>query len=72
MPDVKRWADGDNWVEIDLDLCEGAAECVDVCPAEVYEVVDGVVQAGNIGECVECGSCEDACPNDAILGHFAW
>ena len=36
MVNVKRWEDGDNWVEVDLNRCVGAANCVSVCPAEVY------------------------------------
>ena len=29
-----RFEDGDLWVEIDLDLCTGSGECVDVCPED--------------------------------------
>lgn len=72
MANIRKWEDIDQWVEIDLDLCVGAAECVEVCPADVYEVIDGKVSAENIGECIECGACEDVCPNNAILFHWAW
>jgi NAD-dependent dihydropyrimidine dehydrogenase PreA subunit len=72
MPDIKRYESGDLWVEIDLDLCIGASECVAVCPAEVYELVDGKVQAERIADCTECGACEDVCPTDAIIKHSAW
>ncbi len=72
MSDVKRWEEADQWVEIDLGLCTGAGQCADVCPADVYQVVDGKVKADNIGECVECGACQDECPNNAILRHWAW
>ena len=47
MTDIKKWEEEDHWVEIDLDKCIGAAECIDVCPAEVYELVDGKVIADN-------------------------
>lgn len=72
MANAKRWEDGEAWVEVDLDLCVAAGECVDVCPAEVYEIVGDKVSAGEIGECIECGACEGACPSDAILKHWAW
>ncbi len=72
MPDAKRWEKADQWVEIDLDLCNGAGACVDVCPVDVYQVVDGKVKADTIGECVECGACQGECPNNAILRHWAW
>lgn len=72
MSDVKRWEEEGQWVEIDLDLCTGEAECVDVCPADVYVLTGDKVSADTIAECVECGACEDICPNDAILSHWAW
>ncbi len=72
MPNAQRWEEADQWVEIDLKLCNGAGQCVDVCPADVYQVVDGKVKADNIVECIECGACQDVCPNNAILRHWAW
>ena len=72
MSNVKKFESADIWVEIDLDLCNGTGACVDVCPVGVYEVEGSKVNAGNIGECAECGSCKDECPNGAILGHSVW
>ena len=72
MPNVKRWEEEDNWVEFDLDLCRASGECVNVCPAEVYVIIDGKVNAENISECIECGACQDTCPYGAISNHFAW
>ena len=72
MSNIKKWEESDNSVEIDLDLCTASGECTNVCPAEVYEIIDGKVKAENIGECIGCGACKDACPNNAILNHGAW
>jgi NAD-dependent dihydropyrimidine dehydrogenase PreA subunit len=72
MTDIKKWEDNDIWVEIDLDLCIGAEECINVCPEEVYDLVDGKVIADNIGACTECMACQDVCPTGAILRHSAW
>ena len=66
MSSIKKWEDEDQWVEIDLDLCVASEECVDVCPAEVYIIIDGKVNAENIGECIKCGACQDTCPYNAI------
>ncbi|TFG26712.1 MAG: ferredoxin family protein [Promethearchaeota archaeon] len=72
MSSLKKWEQDEHWVEIDLDLCVGAAECVEVCPVDVYSLIDGKVSADNIGECIECMACLDACPTYAILNHSAW
>lgn len=72
MANIKKWEDGEHWVEIDLTLCVGAAECVNICPVEVYELIDGKVIAENIGECTDCLACLDVCPTNAILDHSAW
>ena len=72
MANIKKWEEGELWVKIDLELCQGAGECVDVCPEEVYEVVEGKVIADNIGACSECAACDGVCPHDAILDHSAW
>jgi NAD-dependent dihydropyrimidine dehydrogenase PreA subunit len=69
---IKKWEDQDHWVEINLDLCVGAADFVDVCPVEAYELIDGKVIAENIGDCTDCTACLDVCPTSAILNHSAW
>lgn len=72
MPRATRWEEADQWVEVDLALCNGAGQCAHICPADVYKIVDGEVKADSIGECVACGACQDVCPNDVILRHWAW
>lgn len=72
ISNVKKWEIAEHWVEIDLDLCIGAGECVKVCPVQVYELIDGKVTAENIGECIDCMACQDICPTEAILTHSAW
>jgi NAD-dependent dihydropyrimidine dehydrogenase PreA subunit len=53
-------------IKVNYDLCTGAAECVEVCPTDVYELVDEKATAPNIEECTECCLCVDACPEKAI------
>jgi len=53
-------------IEVDYDKCAGHAECVDVCPTDVYELKDGKAAVLNIDECIECCSCVELCPADAI------
>ena len=72
MVKIKKWENEGHWVEVDLDLCIGAGECVRVCPVEVYELIDGIVISENIGACTDCSACQDVCPTNAILKHSAW
>jgi NAD-dependent dihydropyrimidine dehydrogenase PreA subunit len=71
---MPEWRSDDNdvTIRIDHDKCSGAEECVEVCPAGVYELGDdGKAVAENVGECIECGACEGVCPEDAIW-HSVW
>ncbi|MEE8402463.1 MAG: 4Fe-4S binding protein [Candidatus Hydrothermarchaeaceae archaeon] len=53
-------------IKIDHDKCTGAGECVDVCPVEVFELVDGKSTAPKVDECIECCACVESCPSNAI------
>jgi NAD-dependent dihydropyrimidine dehydrogenase PreA subunit len=71
---MPEWSSDENdvTVKIDHDVCNGAAECTDVCPVGVYELNDdGKAEAVNVAECIQCGACEGACPVDAIW-HSVW
>ena len=52
-------------VTVDKDKCTGCGECVDSCPGEVYELVDGKAVPINEDECHGCHTCEAVCPEDA-------
>ena len=47
------------------DICKSNADCIDACPTEAIQIVDGkaVVDAD---ECTDCHACVDACLEDAI------
>jgi NAD-dependent dihydropyrimidine dehydrogenase PreA subunit len=53
-------------ISVDADKCTGDAECVDVCPVEVYELRDGTAVPVNEDECLGCESCLEVCDQDAI------
>ncbi|MFX1570261.1 MAG: 4Fe-4S binding protein [Promethearchaeota archaeon] len=72
MTDMKKWKKGNHWIEIDQDRCNGLGNCARKCPAQVYQVINGKVNAEKIGECIECGTCQRACPFKAIISHWAW
>ncbi|MFH1302071.1 MAG: ferredoxin [Planctomycetota bacterium] len=51
---------------VNEDKCEGCEECVDVCPVEVFEMVDGKSSPVNAEECLGCESCIEVCEPGAI------
>ncbi len=53
-------------VVVDKDKCTGDEECVNACPAQVLEMVDGKAEPVNIDECLGCETCVETCPSGAI------
>lgn len=51
------------------DRCDGAGECVDVCPANAIAVRSTEGEQNwqlDLARCVFCGLCQEVCPNGAI------
>ena len=57
-------------VKVDFEKCTGCGACVDVCPVEVFEMVDvgGEQKSSPVNEnaCIVCRACEVSCPEEAI------
>ena len=53
-------------VVVDKEKCVGDEECVEVCPVDVFEMVDGKADPVNVDECLGCESCVEVCEEDAI------
>jgi NAD-dependent dihydropyrimidine dehydrogenase PreA subunit len=53
-------------IKVDKNKCDGDGECVDICPEEVYELVDGKAEPVNMDSCTGCESCMEVCPNGSI------
>jgi len=53
-------------VKVNKDKCDGCGTCVDVCPVEVFEVIEEKSTVKNPNECLACRACEVQCPNSAI------
>ncbi|MFH1102611.1 MAG: ferredoxin [Pseudomonadota bacterium] len=53
-------------VTVDQEKCEGCGECVEVCPVEVFELVDEKSSPVNADECLGCESCVEVCEPVAI------
>ncbi len=55
-------------ITIDHEKCDGCAECLSVCPNDVFDLNDeGQSDAVNMDDCDDCCSCVEACPNEAIV-----
>ncbi|MBO4316959.1 MAG: 4Fe-4S binding protein [Mailhella sp.] len=54
-------------ITVDEDKCVGCGQCVDICPASVYELKGDKTDPVNMDECLGCESCVSVCPNDAIV-----
>lgn len=60
-------------VTVDLDVCNGAGVCKDVCPVDVYDLVEMAEYDNEIkarptraAECIMCMACTNSCPTGAI------
>ena len=52
---------------VDVKKCIGCGECVDICPTEVYELIDEISVPVNADECLGCESCIEVCEQEAII-----
>ena len=53
-------------ITVDKDVCIGCGLCVHDCPMKVYQIKDGVSVVVNQEDCMQCLSCHEICPSNAI------
>ena len=51
---------------IDNNVCIGCGLCVHDCPMKVYAMKDGRSVVANQDDCMQCLSCHEICPANAI------
>ena len=66
-----EWVDGTgNFIKIDEEKCTGCGNCIRVCLAECFEIVEKRAKIRSLELCMECGSCWYVCSDGAI--DFSW
>lgn len=57
---------------LEVDRCTGAADCVQVCPWDVFSMTNKPRNAEIVdpGACIACGACIVQCPEDALYFCF--
>ena len=53
-------------IVVDKDKCSGCEECVNACPAQVFELQDGKSVPVYADECLGWQTCVVVCPEGAI------
>ena len=53
-------------LKLDTVLCTGCGMCVNVCPHEVFEVIDRKSVMRDRDACMECGACANNCKPGAL------
>lgn len=55
-----------NIMQTPHEICTGCSACVNCCPADAVEMIDGIggflYPAVNQNKCCDCGKCIDICP----------
>jgi len=66
-----EWIKGTgDFIKIDEKKCIGCSNCVNVCLAGCFEIVEKRARVKSLEKCMECASCWYVCPEDAII--FTW
>lgn len=63
---IKKWESDEVTISIDYDKCKGHGDCADSCPAGVYELIKDKADPVRIDDCIECCTCVEVCPENAI------
>lgn len=66
-----EWVNGtSDFIKVDNQKCNGCMDCVKVCLAGCFEIIDKTVRVKSLEKCMECASCWYVCRTEAIT--FSW
>jgi len=52
--------------KINLEKCTGCGTCAEVCPVNVFKIIDSKAVVKKPEDCIGCRACESQCSEDAI------
>ena len=61
-----RYLTGVTTLEYDETKCNGCRMCIEVCPHEVFRMVDKRAKIVDLNACMECGACALNCEPGAL------
>lgn len=70
FPGVEWVGDTGDFIKIDEKKCIGCMNCVKVCLAGCFEMIEKKARIINLEKCMECASCWYVCQEEAII--FTW
>lgn len=53
-------------LNLNKEQCIGCGMCAQVCPHQIFAIVDGKAVIQNRDGCMECGACAQNCPKSAV------
>jgi NAD-dependent dihydropyrimidine dehydrogenase PreA subunit len=70
MPGIE-WVEGTGeFITVNAEKCTGCGNCIKVCLADCYEIINKKSRIRSLEKCMECGACWYSCTDDAI--NFSW
>ena len=70
LPGVEWDEDTGDFITVDQEKCIGCMNCVKVCLADCFEMIEKKAKVKNLEKCMECASCWYVCEVGAII--FSW
>ena len=61
-----RYLDKVATLKLDQSACIGCGRCPEVCPHQVFELIEKKAVIRDLDACMECGACALNCPVKAI------